>query len=59
MLPVFIQFLNVLNELNKRLEYLRSQATQGLFGYGSFVIIHFIARLMAISADLKYVVAKT
>jgi hypothetical protein len=52
-------FLHAFNNLNKRLEYLKAQARSGLFGYGSFTIIHFIARIMAISADLKFVIART
>lgn len=57
-LPIFVLFLNELTFIDDRIAYLRRQAKNGLFGYGAFTLLQFIARLCAISADLKYVASR-
>ncbi|CAL6029967.1 Phosphorylase_B kinase gamma catalytic chain [Hexamita inflata] len=58
MVPVFASILNSLEQLCQRVDYMREQAKNNLFGYGTFVILQFVARILAISADLKLTVQK-
>ncbi|KAH0573857.1 Phosphorylase B kinase gamma catalytic chain [Spironucleus salmonicida] len=57
-LPVFAAFLDQFCSIQSRIRFLRNQAPPNLVGYGTFQMLHFIARILAISADAKTAVFK-
>jgi len=56
--PIFAKVLGWLNALPQRLTYMLSQAPQGALGVGAYHILDFVARTLAITADVRNALAK-
>ena len=52
-LPMFSTFIAQLKNVVARLKELRASAGPKMLGYGAFKLLHFVARLVSITADVK------